>query len=229
MLTSTENATTVLAVLADRYRLPLDRSQPGGIAIAEAPGASLPVRAFLHQHGAAIAVVPGHAALVRSLLGMHADVRATLAAVAGRLSARVAVTAARTGVEIPPPAVEVTVIRATDPRLPEWVVGYFSGHAWVVLDGDGGVLSTAVLKRYDARLREIAVGTTERARGRGLARAVVAAAARAVLAEGRAVLYLHDERNRASARVAEAVGLTEIGRLAMVVPEHSRADPEAPL
>jgi hypothetical protein len=71
------------------------------------------------------------------------------------------------------------VLDTTDPRLPEWVIGHFSGEAWVVLGDDGQVLSTAVLKRYDDRLREISVGTAEAARGRGLAKAVTAAAARA--------------------------------------------------
>ncbi|HET7517067.1 MAG TPA: hypothetical protein VFN05_05095, partial [Actinomycetes bacterium] len=43
------------------------------------------------------------------------------------------------------------------------------------------------------------------------------AAARAVLAEGRAVLYNHDATNHTSARVAEAVGLYEFGRCHAVV------------
>jgi RimJ/RimL family protein N-acetyltransferase len=120
-------------------------------------------------------------------------------------------------VAIPAPSAEVTVLDATDPRLPDWVIGHFSGEAWVVLGNDGQVLSTAVLKRYDDRLREISVGTDEAARGRGLAKAVTAAAARAVLAEGRAVLYNHDATNHSSARVAEAVGLHEFGRCHAVV------------
>jgi len=226
MLTSTENETRVLSVLADRYRLPLHRAEPAGVAVAEAPGASLPVRAFLHTGGAAIAVVPAHAGLVRVEVSRRADVQAALEAIAARLAARLVVTVARTGVTIPEPAVPVSVIRADDPRLPDWVLGHFTGEAWVVLDDAGRVLSTAVLKRYDDRLREIAVGTAVRARGRGLARAVVAAAARAVLAQGRAVLYLHDAGNAASARVAEAAGLHEIGRLAVVVPGSARADPD---
>jgi GNAT superfamily N-acetyltransferase len=121
-------------------------------------------------------------------------------------------------VVIPPPAVEITVLDASDPRLPDWVHGHFAGEAWVVLE-DGEVLSTAVLKRYDERLREISVGTAAAARGRGLARSVVAAAARAVLAEGRAVLYNHAVDNDASARVAESVGLHELGRYHAVVPD----------
>jgi predicted GNAT family acetyltransferase len=92
-----------------------------------------------------------------------------------------------------------------------------------VLGDDGQVLSTAVLKRYDDRLREISVGTAEAARGRGLAKAVTAAAARAVLAEGRAVLYNHDPGNHTSARVAEAVGLHEFGRCHAVVLERPQA------
>jgi RimJ/RimL family protein N-acetyltransferase len=130
---------------------------------------------------------------------------------------------ARTGVAIPPPAVEVTVLDATDPRLPAWVLGHFTGEAWVVLDEHGEVLSTAVLKRYDPRLREISVGTAERARGRGLARSVVAAAARHVLSEGRAVLYNHAPDNLASAKVAESVGLHEFGRYHAIVPDRSIA------
>jgi RimJ/RimL family protein N-acetyltransferase len=134
---------------------------------------------------------------------------------------------ARTGVAIPAPSAEVTVIDTSDPRLPEWVIGHFTGEAWVVLDDDGQVLATAVLKRYDDRLREISVGTAEAARGRGLAKAVTAAAARAVLAEGRAVLYNHDPENQPSARVAEAVGLHEFGRCHAVVTDQ-RPGPDAP-
>src|SRR6266542_1932221 len=123
-----------------------------------------------------------------------------------------------TGVVIPAPVVEVTVLDASDPRLPQWVHGHFTGKAWVVMEG-GEVLSTAVLKRYDERLREISVGTAPSARGRGLARAVVAAAARFVLAEDRAVLYNHAVDNDVSARVAESVGLHELGTYHAVVPD----------
>jgi RimJ/RimL family protein N-acetyltransferase len=164
--------------------------------------------------------------LTRHLDG-PASLGAALDAVAAAAGGRHFSWVARTGVAIPAPAVEVTVLEATDPRLPEWVLGHFTGEAWVVLDDDGRVLSTAVLKRYDDRLREISVGTAEEARGRGLAKAVTAAAARAVLAEGRAVLYNHDPENRTSARVAEAVGLHEFGRCHAVVTDQ-RPGPDAP-
>jgi len=218
MLASVDNDAVVLAVLADRFRLPMERLVPGGVAVAEVPHPSLPVRAFARDGGVVVAVAPETARLLDAHLLGPATIRPALEAVAAELPGHMFSGVARTGVAIPPPAVEVTVLDAADPRLPDWVLGHFTGQAWVVLE-DGQVLSTAVLKRYDDRLREIAVGTSEAARGRGLARAVVAAAARAVLAEGRAVLYNHAIDNFASAKVAESVGLHEFGRYHAVVPD----------
>jgi len=219
MLAPVDNEAVVLAVLADRYGLPMDRLVPGEIAIAEVQHPSLPVRAFTRQGGAVLAVAPEHAALLRRLLDGAVNVLPPLERAAAELHGHLFSGVARTGVAIPPPTVTVTVLDATDPRLPDWVIGHFTGEAWVVLDGDGKVLSSAVLKRYDDRLREISVGTSERARRRGLARSVVAAAARHVLSEGRAVLYNHAPDNFASAKVAESVGLHEFGRYHAIVPD----------
>lgn len=217
MLDLVDNEAVVLAVLGDRFRLPVGRLAPGQVAVDEAAQAGMPVRALERGGGAAVAVDPAW----RRRLAQHLDgpgsLGAALDAVAAAAGGRHFAWVARTGVAIPAPAVEVTVLEATDPRLPEWVLGHFTGEAWVVLGDDGRVLSTAVLKRYDDRLREISVGTAEEARGRGLAKAVTAAAARAVLAEGRAVLYNHDAENHTSARVAESVGLHEFGRCHAVV------------
>jgi hypothetical protein len=224
MLAPPDNETIVLAVMADRFSLPMERLERGRVVVTEVPGASLPLRAFARGGGVVVAAAPPYVDLARRELTTPATARAGLEALARRLGARVFTGVARTGVDIAAPEAPVTVIDATDPRLPSWVHGHFTGEAWVVLDDAGGVLSTAVLKRYDDRLREIAVGTTEAARGRGLAKAVVAAAARAVLAEGRAVLYNHDEDNLASARVAEAVGLRELGRFSNVVPNRTGDD-----
>jgi GNAT superfamily N-acetyltransferase len=221
MLASVDNQAVVMAVLADRFGLPMDRLVPGRLTVAEIDHPRLPVRAFCREDGAVLAVSPAHAPLVRQHLRDLATLLPGLEAVAARLPGHLFSGVARTGVAIPPPAVEVTVLDASDPRLPGWVHGHFTGEAWVVLDEQGHVLSTAVLKRYDERLREISVGTVEAARGRGLARAVVAAAARHVLSEGRAVLYNHAPDNEASARVAEAVGLHEFGRYHAIVPDRS--------
>jgi GNAT superfamily N-acetyltransferase len=218
MLAPVDNEAVVLTVLSDRFRLPLDRLAPGAVVVAEVPHPRMPARAFERLGGAVVGVDPEHAAWLRGHLDGPASVVPALEAFAAELPGHRFSTTARTGVVIPPPAVEITVLDASDPRLPDWVHGHFVGEAWVVLE-DGEVLSTAVLKRYDERLREISVGTAPAARGRGLARSVVAAAARAVLAEGRAVLYNHAVDNDASARVAESVGLHELGRYHAVVPD----------
>jgi GNAT acetyltransferase len=223
MLDLVDNEAVVLAVLGDRYRLPVERLVPGEVAVAEAPQPGMPGRALVRGGGAVVAVDPAWGGVLREHLDGPASVGAALTAVATAAGGQHYSWVARTGVAIPVPSAEVTVLDASDPRLPEWVIGHFTGEAWVVLDDDGRVLSTAVLKRYDDRLREISVGTSEAARGRGLAKAVTAAAARAVLAEGRAVLYNHDATNDTSARVAEAVGLHEFGRCHAVVVERGPA------
>src|SRR5512132_382413 len=216
MLDLVDNEAVVLAVLGERYRLPVDRLTPGRVAVAETVDPGMPVRALHRGGGAVVGVAPAWSGLLRERLDGPASLGPALDAVAGAAGGQHWSWVARTGVAIPAPSAEVTVLDAADPRLPEWVVGHFSGEAWVVLGDDGQVLSTAVLKRYDDRLREISVGTAEAARGRGLAKAVTAAAA-AVLAEGRAVLYNHAPENHTSARVADAVGLHEFGRCHAVV------------
>jgi GNAT superfamily N-acetyltransferase len=218
MLAPVDNEAVVLTVLSDRFRLPLDRLAPDAVVVAEIPHPSMPARAFERSGGAVVGVDPHLAERLRGLLDGPASVVPALDAIAKELPGHRFSGVARTGVVIPPPAVEITVLDASDPRLPDWVHGHFVGEAWVVLE-DGKVLSTAVLKRYDERLREISVGTAPAARGRGLARSVVAAAARSVLAEGRAVLYNHAVDNDVSARVAESVGLHELGRYHAVVPD----------
>jgi RimJ/RimL family protein N-acetyltransferase len=224
MLDLVDNEAVVLAVLGDRYRLPVGRLAPGQVAVDEAAQAGMPVRALERGGGAVVAVDPAWSRRLGQHLDGPASLDTALDALAAAAGARHFFWVARTGVAIPPPAAEVTVLEATDPRLPEWVLGHFTGEAWAVLDDDSGrVLSTAVLKRYDDRLREISVGTSEAARGRGLAKAVTAAAARAVLAEGRAVLYNHDAENHTSARVAESVGLHEFGRCHAVVTDQDPA------
>jgi len=219
MLTAADNERIVLTVLAQRYGLPLDRVARGEARVVELPVAAGKVQAYAYHGGVVAGAAREHLAVVREeLAGDPAGAMTAVRRIASRLGGRSIAVVNRTGVDIPSPAVPVAVTDADDPRLPAWVRGYFTGTAWVVTGDDNGkVLSTAVLKRYDDRLREISVGTEDAARGRGLARAVVAAAARAVLAEGRAVLYNHELGNVASARVAESVGLHELGVLHAVV------------
>ncbi len=103
-----------------------------------------------------------------------------------------------------------TWLPVDDPAIPDWLKP-FGGSALVVLD-DGGVYVAGVgLKRHDDAGWEIAVGTEPAARGKGLARRLVAQAARAVLARGAVPTYLHDPDNLASAHVAEAAGFPDLG------------------
>ncbi len=102
-------------------------------------------------------------------------------------------------------------IDAADESVPEWLRPF--GHE-VLLATDpqtGAYLAGVGLKHHDQYGRELAVGTEPGARGRGLARALVAQAARRVLDEGAVPTYQHDPANVASARVAEAAGFPDRG------------------
>ncbi|MFG3705239.1 GNAT family N-acetyltransferase [Micromonospora sp. NPDC047670] len=94
--------------------------------------------------------------------------------------------------------------------LPSWL-RLFDRPVLVARDERGRYLSGVGIKRHDAYGHELAVGTTPAARGRGLARRLVAQAARRVLDEGAVPTYLHGHANLASARVAEAAGFPDRG------------------
>jgi GNAT superfamily N-acetyltransferase len=98
----------------------------------------------------------------------------------------------------------------TLPGLPPWL-RLFDREVLVVRDAEGRYLAGAGIKRHDAYGHELAVGTVAAARGRGLARRLVAQAARRVLDEGAVPTYLHDFGNHPSARVAEAAGFPDRG------------------
>ncbi|XBP96712.1 GNAT family N-acetyltransferase [Micromonospora sp. CCTCC AA 2012012] len=101
-------------------------------------------------------------------------------------------------------------IAPTTPGLPAWL-GLFDRPVLVARDADGGYLAGVGVKRHDVHGHELTVGTAEAARGRGLARRLVAQAARRVLDEGAIPTYRHDPDNTASARVAEAAGFPDRG------------------
>ena len=107
-----------------------------------------------------------------------------------------------------------------DPAVPEWLRP-FGGKALVAVDEDGCYLAGVGLKRHDEHAQEIAVGTDGAARGRGLARRLVAQSARTLLSSGVVPTYLHDPDNIASARVAEAAGLPDRGWSALGLAEPS--------
>ncbi len=99
---------------------------------------------------------------------------------------------------------------AGDPRVPAWLRP-FGGEVLVALDEQDRHLAGVGLKRHTPDLCEISVVTAGAARGRGLARRLVAQAARAVTAAGCAVLYLHAPDNEASARTARGSGFPDTG------------------
>lgn len=104
-----------------------------------------------------------------------------------------------------------TWVDVTHPSVPEWLLP-FGSPILVALDPQSGAYLAGVgIKRHDPYGQEIAVGTAPEAQGKGLARALVAQAARRILDEGAVPTYQHDPANIASARVAEASGFPDRG------------------
>lgn len=102
-------------------------------------------------------------------------------------------------------------VDVTDPSLPPWLKPFGSPVLIARDPATGAYLAGVGIKRHDPYGHEIAVGTEPPARGRGLARALVAQAARRILDEGAVPTYQHDPDNIASARVAEAAGFPDRG------------------
>ena len=101
-------------------------------------------------------------------------------------------------------------LSADDPRLPPWLTP-FNGGVLAALDADGTYMAGVGIKRHDDHGWEIAVGTDPAYRGRGLAKHLVAQAARWILDQGAVPTYLHAPENLASAHVAEAAGFPDRG------------------
>ena len=97
-----------------------------------------------------------------------------------------------------------------DERVPPWLA-VFNGEVLVHLDEHGRYGAGVGRKHHDACGQELSVATEEHLRGRGLARRLVAQAARRVADEGAVATYLHAVSNTASARVAEAAGFPDTG------------------
>jgi GNAT superfamily N-acetyltransferase len=104
-----------------------------------------------------------------------------------------------------------------DPAVPAWLRP-FGSDVLVAWDDSGRYLAGVGIKRHDPFGHELAVGTEPAARGQGLARRLVAQAARRVLDEGAVPTYLHDVENVASARVAVAAGFADRGWSAYGLP-----------
>ncbi len=177
------------------------------------------VAGVVDPHGrAVVSVSPAHAADAAELARRTASVdalRAELPTVLGIPDQRIYRATCRWSASVPPDSVLADVgqwVPVHDPRLPPWLHPF--GHdALVAFDdeGDGSYLAGVGLKRHDEHVHEIAVGTADAARGRGLARRLVAQAARELHRRGIVATYLHDPRNAASGRVADAAGFPDYG------------------
>jgi GNAT superfamily N-acetyltransferase len=112
-------------------------------------------------------------------------------------------------------------VPADAPSVPAWLrpfgggpsgAGPSGGEVLVATDpATGEHLAGVGVKRHDDHGRELAVVTAAAARGRGLARRLVAQAARRVLDEGAVPTYVHARSNTASAHVAAAAGFPDRG------------------
>jgi GNAT superfamily N-acetyltransferase len=101
-------------------------------------------------------------------------------------------------------------VPTSDPRVPEWMRP-FNGDVLIAWDAEGNYGAGVGRKQHDRWGHELAVVTEEALRGRGIARRLVAQAARRVLSDGALPTYLHAFDNAASARVAEAAGFADRG------------------
>ena len=100
-------------------------------------------------------------------------------------------------------------LEVDDPIVPEWLRP-FGGQVLVALQ-DGHYIAGVGIKHHDRYGQELAVVTEEGHREHGLARRLVAQAARRVIAGGAVPTYLHADSNVASARVADAAGFPDVG------------------
>ena len=107
-------------------------------------------------------------------------------------------------------------VAADDPEVPAWLRP-FGGHVLVVRE-EGEYVAGLGIKRHDKLGHEVAVATEEPWRGRGLARALVARASRAILRAGGVPIYLHARGNAASARAAEVSGFPDRGWFILGLP-----------
>jgi GNAT superfamily N-acetyltransferase len=104
-----------------------------------------------------------------------------------------------------------TWVDAADPVVPDWL-RLFGAQVLLALDPETGAYLAGVgIKRHDQYGHELAVGTEPAARGKGLARRLVAQAARRVLDDGAVPTYQHAFDNVASGRVAQAAGFPDRG------------------
>lgn len=177
-----------------------------------------PAVGVLTPHGGVLSVAPETVAAVREVTGLPLDQLAEVLPTAAGLPGRGGYRTVYRWTVHPMPLPEAGVwVPADDPVVPDWL-RVFGGEVLIARHPETGrYLAGVGRKRHDAYGQEIAVGTEPAARGRGLARRLVAQAARRILDEGAVATYQHDLDNTASARVAQAAGFPDRGWLGLGV------------
>jgi GNAT superfamily N-acetyltransferase len=183
-------------------------------------------------HAVALSVPPLSFGRVRKLVGAHATPSAIDRQALGALLPAALGIPERRFIEAtlrwttrPTPLPDIgTWQRSDDPGLPSWLRP-FNGPVLVATDRSGRYTAGVGIKQHNRFGHELAVHTDPDSRGRGLARALVAQAARHVLAKGAIAIYIHDLDNTGSARVAEAAGFPDHGWRWLGLAEHPRTAP----
>lgn len=174
-------------------------------------GKVYPVVGVETPEGTVLSVPPGLVGKVRAAGEDLAAVAAALPGIVGRPDARFGRGVFRwchelTGDTDP----DAVWLPPDDERVPPWLA-VFNGDVLVHLDEHGRYGAGVGRKRHDAWGQELSVATAKHLQGRGLARRLVAQAARRVADEEAVATYLHAETNTASAKVADAAGFPDTG------------------
>ncbi|HEY3475013.1 MAG TPA: GNAT family N-acetyltransferase [Anaerolineales bacterium] len=104
---------------------------------------------------------------------------------------------------------EVVCLSKYEARVKAFGFGGFAGDVYAILRG-GKIVSACVSARENGRCGEAWVYTDAEHRGQGLAQQVVRAWARSLLEAGKVPFYSHKIENRASAGLAQRLGLQPV-------------------
>lgn len=195
----------------------------GGLTVTTAPtrtapgwdGAVHPIVGVACPDGAVLSVPPelvgAVAAVAQDLDGLRAASEdGTLAAALDSPGSRLFEGVFRWS-EDPSPLEDVGEwVSVEDRRVPPWLLP-FGGEVLMAFGDAGDYVAGVGIKVHDEHGQELAVVTEEGAREKGLARRLVAQAARRVLERGAVPTYLHADANVRSAKVAVAAGFPDLG------------------
>ena len=181
-------------------------------------GKIYPVAGVETPDGAVLSVPPDAVERVRAAGDDLATIGPALPAIVGRPDARYGRGVFRWCQELLDDTdPEAVWLPPDDERVPPWL-SVFNGDVLVHLDEHGRYGAGVGRKHHDEFGQELSVATLEHLQGRGLARRLVAQAARRVADEGAVATYLHHPSNVASAHVAEAAGFPDTGWWIIGVP-----------